>query len=251
MKIAIHSDLHFEFCSLSEDMLSNTDFDVLVLAGDIAPVGIRLGICFAEIRARVGPTKPILYVAGNHDYYRCNWGRMASNAIKQICDMNDIIWLNRDSVLIKDVRFSGATGWSTMDSVSGERTWDADRDVSYGIADFRAIDLFDLETMVDEGKQDRIFFENVRKDEYKSVFISHFSPLVELGNDKFPVGRMSNYFCNNYADIIYEKTPNLWIYGHTHGNIEKKIYETPCVTNQKGYNKECEGRYNPNYIIEI
>ena len=64
MKLLIYSDLHLEFGAhfqLPED----TSADLLVLAGDI--------ITFQDLsplgRLLQGWDKPVLYVAGNHEYY--------------------------------------------------------------------------------------------------------------------------------------------------------------------------------------
>lgn len=252
MKISVHSDLHFEHCDLEETMLTDTNFDVLVLAGDIGPVGYHLDACFSRIRKLVGRTKPILFVAGNHDYYGARWGNQANEAIEKVCNQYNIRWLNRTSIVIDDVKFSGATGWSTMNSVDGERSYMADMVVKNGIADFIAIKAFDFETMIEEGEKDREFLATTDTTTYdKNVFITHMSPMIELGNDRYQVSDITNYFCNNMVEIFYDQRPDLWIYGHTHGNIERDIYETRCVSNQRGYGKECARQYRPNYIVEI
>ena len=62
MKLHILSDLHIEFGPFT---LPNTDADVVILAGDIH-VGTR-GIEWAT-RAIEG--KEVIYVIGNHEYYR-------------------------------------------------------------------------------------------------------------------------------------------------------------------------------------
>lgn len=66
MAIRLHvlSDLHFEFGGIE---IPDVDADVVVIAGDVAigPWG------FDSIRYRF-PTKPVIYVLGNHEFYRHN-----------------------------------------------------------------------------------------------------------------------------------------------------------------------------------
>ena len=62
MKIQIISDLHQEF-GMSE--LSFDQADVVVLAGDV-----NLGTKGIEwIKTKI-PDKPVIYVLGNHEYYK-------------------------------------------------------------------------------------------------------------------------------------------------------------------------------------
>jgi len=53
MKVALHSDLHLEGNRLPKDFLTNHDFDVLVLAGDI--VSTKTFMRLADIK-EVCPT---------------------------------------------------------------------------------------------------------------------------------------------------------------------------------------------------
>jgi len=62
MKLHILNDLHIEF----EDFApADIDADVVVLAGDIG-VGTE-GLRWADDRF---PDKPVIYVPGNHEFYR-------------------------------------------------------------------------------------------------------------------------------------------------------------------------------------
>jgi len=62
MKVCILNDLHNEFESI--DMDRGLDFDVLVLAGD-TDIGIRGAKWAIETFRKC----PIIYIAGNHEYY--------------------------------------------------------------------------------------------------------------------------------------------------------------------------------------
>ncbi|MFC0426563.1 metallophosphoesterase [Chryseobacterium scophthalmum] len=74
MKIQIISDLHQEF-GLSD--LSFDNADVVVLAGDI-----NLGTQGIEwIKTKI-PDKPVVYVLGNHEYYKGSYPKTL-NKIKE------------------------------------------------------------------------------------------------------------------------------------------------------------------------
>jgi predicted phosphodiesterase len=62
MKLHILNDLHIEFEDFEPP---TTDADVVILAGDIG-VGMG-GLRWAETRF---PDRPVIYVPGNHEFYR-------------------------------------------------------------------------------------------------------------------------------------------------------------------------------------
>lgn len=75
-------------------------------------------------------------------------------------------------------------------------------------------------------------------------------PGFDFAKDNFPVSELSAYFCNDYSGLINRYQPELWLYGHTHFNMDTKVEKTRVITNQHVYGQECPD-YQPNLIIEI
>ena len=100
MKLQVLADIHLEFASFD---VPDTDADVVARAGDI---GTKLG--GIELANRLG--KPVIYVAGNHEYY--------GDALPKLTDKMraaagpNVAFLENDEVIIGDVRFLGATLWT-------------------------------------------------------------------------------------------------------------------------------------------
>lgn len=61
MKILVYSDLHLEF---SDFQPPPTEYDLVVLAGDISVRG--RGVTWANDAFKC----PVIYVCGNHEYYK-------------------------------------------------------------------------------------------------------------------------------------------------------------------------------------
>ncbi|MEZ5436125.1 MAG: metallophosphoesterase [Pseudomonadales bacterium] len=92
MRIFLASDIHFEFHNSIDWLppLPTADmFDVLVLAGDIGH-GSWLAEGLRRLRKHF-PSKPIVYVAGNHEFYRRNITRSPLNTI----DIDDFYFLEK------------------------------------------------------------------------------------------------------------------------------------------------------------
>ncbi len=101
MRIYVLSDLHLEFTPF---VPPSVDADVVILAGDI-DIGTR-GLAWAQRTFAC----PILYVAGNHEYY----GGHLSRTLEKLRALQTprVQVLERDEVIIDGVRFLGTTAWT-------------------------------------------------------------------------------------------------------------------------------------------
>lgn len=101
MKLNILSDLHL---SQGELALPGETADIVILAGDIARP--ERAIAWASRIAR-----PVLYVPGNHEFYGGTIEGTPAE-LKRLAAGTNVRVLDRDVVLIGDVRFLGATLWT-------------------------------------------------------------------------------------------------------------------------------------------
>ena len=97
MRIRILSDLHLEFEAFSPPKLA---VDVVVLAGDI-DVGVR-----AVPGAGAVSDSDVVYVLGNHEYYRQAVPRHL-HKLKALAGTSNVHVLENDSLVLGDVVFSG------------------------------------------------------------------------------------------------------------------------------------------------
>jgi predicted phosphodiesterase len=108
-RIPVLSDLHTEFLqywSLPEEL---PDFDVAVLAGDIAGAPEK-GVEFAATALALAG-KPLVYVPGNHEFF----GGEIENRLragKEAAAGSGVRLLDRDVAVIDGVRFVGAMLWT-------------------------------------------------------------------------------------------------------------------------------------------
>jgi Icc-related predicted phosphoesterase len=112
MRLWIFSDLHI---NLTRDWDLPTgdarpDFDVLVVAGDLVT---RMERGAKWLLTRV-PDRPVIYVAGNHEFYGTDLDRTVEKARIAAAGTNLHI-LQNDSVTIGGTIFLGATGWTNFD----------------------------------------------------------------------------------------------------------------------------------------
>ncbi len=103
MRLHILSDVHLEFAPYTPPAVST---DVVVLAGDI-DVGCN-GVAWA---AEHFPTSTVLYVLGNHEYYRQAHASHIARVKKRAKGTNVVV-LENDAVVVDDTLFLGCTLWT-------------------------------------------------------------------------------------------------------------------------------------------
>ncbi|BBO88969.1 metallophosphoesterase [Desulfosarcina ovata] len=105
MNLHVLSDLHVEFGDFS---VPDVDADVVVLAGD-THVGIR-GLRWVLDQ---GIKIPVIYVLGNHEFYRDKFPGLIDEMKKEVEGTN--VWvLENDMFEIGGFRFFGCTLWTDM-----------------------------------------------------------------------------------------------------------------------------------------
>jgi predicted phosphodiesterase len=93
MRIQVISDLHQEFGFMD---ISFDDADLVILAGDI-----NLGTKGIEWVKATITNVPVIYVLGNHEYYKGSYPKTL-NAIKQMASDTNVHVLENKSIIIGD-----------------------------------------------------------------------------------------------------------------------------------------------------
>src|SRR5688572_13365622 len=105
MRIRVLSDLHQEFGEID---VPDADCDCVVLAGDVS-------VKFRGFRwiAQRFKDKPVIYICGNHEFYRERLPRLTEKLREQAKGTN-IHLLEDEHVVIDGVCFFGCTLWTDM-----------------------------------------------------------------------------------------------------------------------------------------
>lgn len=259
MKINLISDIHLETYKLNfpTGVISikkiETFFpglfscDILILAGDILTSPRVLGDL-----VRQSPI-PVIYVLGNHEYYGRDWDNTAEQYKDALAKTSQGVLLDRDTIVLGDVKFIGATLWTDFHKEDPLVIYDA----ANGINDFRQIAGCTPERMLAQFKGDRLFLRNALKDsantydKEKTVVITHFGPSYQSQHSSYPAGGLGYYFVSDLEDLIYEFQPKIWAHGHTHDSCDYMIGQTRVVSCQPGYEWEARGEKHPPISFEI
>lgn len=248
MKLLIYSDLHLEFGT--NFTTPESDADALILAGDIT--------IFKENKLKLlskflnGWDKPVLYIAGNHEYYTKQSMLKGDKLFKEFLAANHpkVIFLQDESVIIGNVNFFGGTMWTDfnkgnpLDMMICQRTMNDYYLIKYKHSQQPLLPQHTINFHA-AYKRDLIDWFKTPKDG-KRVVISHHAPVIRACSEHVHSELQSAYNSLDMVDIIEEYQPDLWIYGHTHECDDQMIGKTRIVSNPRGYrtssdNSSCKG----------
>jgi len=264
MKIHLVSDIHTEFAPYPFKQPEGTD--VVIAAGDIA-VGDKAP---KLLREAFGDTVPIIYVAGNHEYYRQGMQETKA-AISEQAEIYNVDYLENTVREINGVVFVGGTLWTDYCLWGiGEQEY-CKRVAKDGMNDFRLINYknnpcerFTPTHAEQEHKETldiiKLQLQIAKDHNQKCVVVTHMAPsplsinpIYSNAKDKW----LNASYASDLEKLILEYQPCLWVHGHMHDNSDYLIDQTRVVCNPRGYSQswkpeESQNKeFNKDLLIEV
>ncbi len=231
MKLHILSDLHVEF---GDFVIPDIGADLVVLAGD-THVGVR-GVRWILDQ---GIEVPVIYVLGNHEFYRDKFPGLI-DALKREAEGTNVYVLENDVFALGGFRFFGCTLWSDM-ALLGDAAAAAAA-AAGGMNDYHKIRsshngrrLTPEETVAwhkDSVNQLIDFLES--GDPERSVVVTHSCPSIRSIPERYQDHQLVPAFASNMENIILNYQPRIWIHGHTHDSFDYHIGKTRIICNPRG-----------------
>lgn len=248
MKVQLFSDLHIEFEAFEATC---QDVDVVVFAGDI-----HTGVKGVQWIKKQNITCPIIYVLGNHEFYRQSHPRLIGK-IMDAAHSHDIHILENRAVTINVVRFHGATLWTDFElfgdpKLAGFRCQEVmsdfkliRRDPSY--SKLRSIDV----AMIHKNSLAWLAKSLNTSECGTNVVISHHAPSRRSIPEKFQSDLVSAAYASHLDAFIEKHKPNFWFHGHIHNSVDYNVGECRVVCNPRGYSDERNEGFEPSKLIEL
>jgi hypothetical protein len=237
MKLLHGSDLHTEFGRLERiPTPPYGEFDAVLLTGDIG-----MGTDGAKWAIDTFNGVPIIYIPGNHEFYRHYYGKVRED-LEELAEDNlhfhvlkpGVFKLNDEWVLI------GATLWSALRTPGGVYMGD---DAERQISDFMVIG-HELDGRWSARAHTQAFVDDVKfiqeqlelyKDK-KVVVATHFLPSHSCTHPKYLGSPLNGYFASDCDFVMEEANIPYWIFGHTH---DRMVIDHPTgtklISNPAGY----------------
>lgn len=250
--IHLLSDLHLEFEYYQPRI---TDADIVILSGDI-----HLGTKGLPWARQHFPKSEIIYIAGNHEFYRQNY-QLLLQQFRVEAAQHEIYFLENDEVILNGIRFLGCTLWTDYKSSKGMTQEEAMDSIQNRLADHRLIQVTDeigTDGCFSTRHARRVHSDSVtwlkRKlyDESfdgKTVVVTHHGPSKCCEHKIFGHSDFSGAFYSDLPNLI--KEADIWVCGHSHSNLDMIIGDTRLIANQKGYPNENVADFDEKLIITI
>lgn len=242
MKVLIYSDLHNEF---DRFIPPDVPADVVVLAGDI-DLQAR-GVLWANETFKA----PVVYCAGNHECYKGHLNRTIEKM--KAAAAPHVHVLENESLIIGNVRFLVATGWTDYSS-TGDVTAAAmscarvmnDFRMIRADSNYRRLRPADL-IAKNQATSEFLGRELSRPFAGKTFVVTHHAPMAEVAGHEHD-GHVSAGYYNSWHRLVEQA--HYWAFGHTHHSVDTVLGGCRLLSNQRGYPGEDCG-FELGKLIEI
>ena len=250
VRLHVISDLHVEFDDFE---LPAVDADVVVLAGDIG-----LGTAGVRLARQWSDGRPVLFVAGNHEYYRHALPALTSE-LRAAAAGSTVHVLENDELVLDGVRFLGCTLWSDF-LAAGEDELQRSMAICA-----RLLNDYEVITWSEEGRtlqprDTRALHVASRRwlaerlavpHDGPTVVITHHAPLVRLHPPSPTHRALVGAFASDLTGLMTGDRADLWIYGHLHRTADLEVEGTHLISNPRGYPHEPVEAFDPGLVVEV
>lgn len=265
MKLQILSDLHNEFLRNGKinpahqwtGTIPETEADVVIMAGDI-DVGTHGTQWLLDEAQRLN--KPIIYVLGNHEFYRQEY-KSVKQEIDAMCKDTPVHFLDCAAFEKDNVRILGLTLWTDYLVRQELPQAQAMFYAKAGLVDHRLIQYNSGTEQRQFKPEDALAIHNVERTWLaaelnkpyvgKTVVVTHHGPHPICDHPDYPNSDLAPAFYSDLTELIKKHDISLWVCGHSHANVDQTIHGTRIVSNQAGYPGENVAGFNPGNIIEV
>jgi len=267
MKIAVCSDIHLEFGTIS---LENTEgANVLILGGDICvakdlnkrdeyAIMDRFGrseACHQFFQECCARFPHVIYIVGNHEHYHGDFRDTIKHLRDKLGYLVNLHILDKQMVQLGGVSFIGGTLWTDMnkeDPITLLHMTGMMNDFRCVMNSNRVVNFKDHEgkfatrtakfspddTVVDHKEMleyIRIMIEG--KFDQKFVVVGHHAPSKASTHPRYADEVIMNGgYSSDLSEFIMDHPQiKLWTHGHTHEDFDYVIGSTRIVCNPRGY----------------
>ena len=240
IKIRLISDVHLEKNKLEDNYVKpifkqKEETTVCVLAGDIGnPTHPNYKKFLEDTRSKYNY---VLLVAGNHEMYEFDVTEMHTY-LRSLCIQTGCVYLQRDSIVIDGLEFSGATLWINIENDMITMAHEVLKELEITTVSQRKLTIEGYNRM---HQDDLKFIEDRINDNSNAIIITHHPPSHRMSsiND----GK-TRFYCNSLDGLA--KRCLVWCCGHSHHSTKQGNIFSNCV----GYKGEFT-LFDPNFELTI
>jgi Icc-related predicted phosphoesterase len=235
VKLQIFSDLHVDVAEIKPITIAQ-DVDAVIVAGDVCE-GVERA--FRTLRAIVPEPIPILFVAGNHEFYR-RFVREEIAVARALAASFNIRFLEQEQTELGGVLFVGCTMWTDY-CIFGECNQAAVMNAcARGMNDHRLIG-WQKKPWLRFRPQEAALLHHQSREFLSKALVSSNRPTVAI---------VHHGVHENSIHPSHRAQPHLIVHGHVHHSFDYRVGRTRVICNPHGYGGE-----NPTFdgalVVEV
>jgi len=248
MRIHVLSDLHTEFAPFD---FPPVEADVTVLAGDV-------GIGLTGLKIAQQLPRPVVYVAGNHEYYGGATPHLTDKLRAQAAGSN-VTFLEDGEAVIAGVRFLGCTLWTDFSLFGFDRWRSACDEAQATMVDYRRIrnspafrKLCPRDTALIHTRS-RAWLKSKLEEPCAgpTVVVTHHAPHANSLAPAYRQDLISAAYATDLSELLGVVPRLLWIHGHTHHAVDYPVGVARVLSNPRGYAGEITPGFRPDLVIDV
>jgi predicted phosphodiesterase len=267
MRLRVLSDLHIRDHGPPDlpGRASSPPADVVLIAGDV-----HRGTDAIRWMRATFPGRPVVYVAGNHESYDAHLDTTLPS-LRRAADPlpgtgardpvpTGVYLLERDEVVLGDLRILGCTFWTGFQLFEGKRAR-AIRACRANVDDYRRIHLLRARRALRPRDTARIHQTSVRwlrerlaaptrPSVRATVVLTHHAPSPRSIDPRYADSLTSAAFVAQQERLVEASGAALWVHGHVHASFDYRLGGTRVLANPQGHGDENPG-FRPDLVVEV
>jgi predicted phosphodiesterase len=219
------------------------DADFILLAGDIG-----YGVDSVRIARLMFPTKPVFWVAGNHEYYTGDYTSILAELQAASDDHIQFLHQSVGEITIRDtpIRIIGTTLWTDFDlhATAHLSLIQAHKQLNdFRLITYEGLTLKPIDTLNWHTEQRAWLFATLdTKFDGITIVMTHHAPVSFAIAPRFNGDALSPCFASRLENLLTRDDLPLVVWGHTHHCVDRTIDRTRFVSSQTGYatSRGCE-----------
>jgi predicted phosphohydrolase len=222
MKIDIWSDIHVDhWRDRWRAYVPVERSKVLICAGDIGEMCWPRAVDTLKELCKLW--EEVYYLPGNHDYYESSFAHIDPILLKLENEISNLTILRTGQIhKLGDYKLIGDTAWVPKHNNL----------IRYPINDLKLISDI-LPGMYNRFSAWRDFLQ--AEADPNTIVVTHHLPAEDCIAAPFKGDNYNCWFMGDCKDIILDKKPKIYIYGHTHHAFDFMLGETRMICNPQGY----------------
>ena len=242
MKIQIVSDLHLE--NGNTPIISKTDADIIVLAGDISR-GFNAESKYA-VNLSKRHQKKVIIVNGNASFYDLNIYEEQKKW--RNAKLKNVIYLDHTTGYIAEgINFLGGTLWVDYTDKVGCYAFISDRPKDFSSIMVSTTAIFNPDISTHQHLLLLGHIEHNLSPSHKNVIITHHPPTYRSCPQSDSAKDSSCHFATDLDSFVKENDIALWVHGHSHESFDYVLGGTRMVCNPYGDKNNPQSKVNLNY----